>query len=711
MIRTELVALCVTALAGAVTILVGSAAAQTNAAPELLPIGRILLQDALSEETAGPPRGGADDVAFSSVPAAWFPLPSCAFPGGLCGAVDRNGAAVVAPIYDWVGRFREGRAIVRSGRLYGIVDTTGRVVAPVEYDDVEVFSHGLLRVVRGRKAGLIDLDGHMVVEPGYDIISLLTPDTLWLGESPFRPDPVRDVMHRFVPGTFRSYLPFGHFYLRGKATLIHRDGGVVRDFPQIEVRTFNAARGLAWARTETLWGLMKPNGDWFLEPRFEDVQPPSGELAAVKLGGRWGYVDGDGRVVISPRFDAPGRFDSGQLGTQRDSRKLAGLIDRNGQWAVEPRYEFLFFRPGLVSDGGRWFAQRGGDWDILDDMGTLTAHIESPLDQSPTPCADGRFQGLRNKEWILFDSNGRALAPPEGRLDFANCDARLRVHVGGRVGVVDAAMQWILPPRFEAITPLPGREGRMLARIDGKQGVMGADGAWIVAPVYDNLKDLAGGTFAAGRDGKYGVLRLDGAWLIEPKYEDLSRLAGDRYAARLDGKYGVLLSDGRWLVEPSFEDVKPLTEDRIIARVGGMNGIYDTAAKTWVVEPRSAEMCGFRGEYAIGITDRVRTVYDARSGDMLIGPRYNRISLFFDSGLIAVRVDDRWGYADLSGKLVIPAQFRNMGIFRRGVVWGEHEGKMCPMNRRGEWMEGIPCVDPDPGELDKDWSPKPLCGD
>src|SRR5262249_53508812 len=248
------------------------------------------------------------------------------------------------------------------------------------------------------------------------------------------------------------------------------------------------------------------------------------------------------------------------------------------------------------------------------------------------------------------------------------------------------------PSQVRGDYALPGREGRMLARIDGKQGVMGADGAWIVAPVYDNLKDLAGGTFAAGRDGKYGVLRLDGAWLIEPKYEDLSRLAGDRYAARLDGKYGVLLSDGRWLVEPSFEDVKPLTEDRIIARVGGMNGIYDTAAKTWVVEPRSAEMCGFRGEYAIGITDRVRTVYDARSGDMLIGPRYNRISLFFDSGLIAIRVDDRWGYADLSGKLVIPAQFRNMGIFRRGVVWGEHEGNMCPMHRRRHYMVGIPSV-------------------
>jgi hypothetical protein len=370
----------------------------------------------------------------------------------------------------------------------------------------------------------------------------------------------------------------------------------------------------------------------------------------------------------------------------------------------------LYPRFSRLSDGGPWFARLGNGWDILDDFGKLTAHIEGPLDQAPSVCADGRVQGLRNKEWILFDAQGRPLAPPEGRLAFANCDRRLKVDAGGRVGVVDAMMRWIVPPKFEAITWPPGADGRMLAKIDGKHGILGADGAWIVEPVYEDLRVLAADVFAARRDGKYGALRIDGVWLIEPKYDDLRRLADGRYAARVAGKYGVLLADGTWLVEPSFEDVKPLAESRIVARVGGLYGIYDMQANAWVVGPRSARMCGFQGRYALGITDGLRSVYDTRTGDLLIGPRYHRLSLAFDAGLIAVRVGEKWGYADLSGNLVIPAQFRTMGMFRRGIVWGDRGDKMCPMDRRGQWVEGIPCVDPDPREL-VEWRPTLLCGD
>ena len=44
-----------------------------------------------------------------------FPLAMCAFPGGLCGAVNRNGTTAVMPRYDWVGTFSDGRAAVRLG--------------------------------------------------------------------------------------------------------------------------------------------------------------------------------------------------------------------------------------------------------------------------------------------------------------------------------------------------------------------------------------------------------------------------------------------------------------------------------------------------------------------------------------------------------------------------------------------------------------------
>src|SRR6516164_654028 len=185
----------------------------------------------------------------------------------------------------------------------------------------------------------------------------------------------------------------------------------------------------------------------------------------------------------------------------------------------------LFPAPIRQSGADYWLGRLASGWDLLNESGELTAHIEGSLDQPPALCADGRFRGLRDKEWVLFDRTGRRLLPPEGRLAHANCDARLLVNVGERVGIVDAAMRWIVPPKFEELKIVGAAEGRPFAKIDGKFGVMGPDGSWILDPVYDDLKIFVGGTFAASRQGKYGVWRSDGVWLIEPKFEDVNRLS------------------------------------------------------------------------------------------------------------------------------------------------------------------------------------------
>jgi hypothetical protein len=692
--------------------------AENSAAPELLPIGRLLLQDALAAEKKGVPARGDGEFMLEAMPAAWFPLPSCAFPGGICGAVDRSGAVVVAPAYDWIDVFRGERAIVRVGRRYGVIDTTGRVIAPVEYDAVEFVSGDLLELIRDGKSSLIDFEGRVLVEPRHAAIRSLQPDKFWLIESvtpvaPAAPEDWPDARDRRIPCTIRFSF-HGRYYgrIKGRATLMRRDGSIVRAFPHIELDTFDAARALTWARTGALWGVMTADGDWLLEPQYEDVGTLGEGLAAIKLGGKWGYADGSGHIVISPRFSVPGTFRNGlKLGIQADAEKRFGLIDRIGQWIVEPRYELLFPHYTRPSDRDLyWIGRSRSGWDFLNGSGEATGHIEGALDQTPEPCGDGRMLGLRNKQWILFDAAGHPLLPPEGTLRHASCSSYLVVEVGDRVGVVDAAMQWIAPPQFEAMTALVGN--RALAKTGGKYGIMDAKGQWILDPTFDDLKlDVAKqGTFLAGRSGQYGVLDSDGAWLIEPRYDDIKSLFNGRYAARVSGQYGVLLSDGRWLLEPMFEAIKPLHDNLIVARSAGKDGVYDTEAKTWVIEPRSDELCGFQGKYAIGITDGLRALYDAHTGAVLIGPHYNRLYLSFADGLIPVRVDDKWGYADLHGDLVIPAQFHYTSGFRHGIAWATHEGKMCPLDRRGHWVEGIPCVEPDPQELDGAWRSPPLCG-
>jgi WG containing repeat len=128
---------------------------------ELTPAGKAILQGQLAADRA------ALNNPSGPIKRATFPLAMCAFPGGLCGAVNRDGTVAVAPQYDWVGKFRDNRAAVRLGGLYGFVDEEGRAIVKPQYRVVDDYKFGFAQVDVDGKSGLIDRDGKMVIEPKY----------------------------------------------------------------------------------------------------------------------------------------------------------------------------------------------------------------------------------------------------------------------------------------------------------------------------------------------------------------------------------------------------------------------------------------------------------------------------------------------------------------------------------------------------------------
>src|SRR5690349_16855225 len=69
---------------------------------DLTPAGKAILKAALAADAQR-----SSDRPVSGKPLT-FPLPVCTFPGGLCGAVRRDGSIAVPPRYDWVGAFSDG---------------------------------------------------------------------------------------------------------------------------------------------------------------------------------------------------------------------------------------------------------------------------------------------------------------------------------------------------------------------------------------------------------------------------------------------------------------------------------------------------------------------------------------------------------------------------------------------------------------------------
>src|ERR1700719_2188477 len=99
-------------VAALVAVMVAHAALAQDKELGLTPAGKAILQSEIA--IGGQPLNDRPGTTKSVT----FPLPMCTFPGGLCGAVRRDGTVAVIPRYDWVGPFSENRAAVRVGGLY-----------------------------------------------------------------------------------------------------------------------------------------------------------------------------------------------------------------------------------------------------------------------------------------------------------------------------------------------------------------------------------------------------------------------------------------------------------------------------------------------------------------------------------------------------------------------------------------------------------------
>ena len=76
---------------------------------------------------------------------------------------------VIPPQFDcyYLGKFTEGRALVKLGEKWGFIDKTGKLVIPPQFEKAGGFSEGLAPVQRGEKWGFIDRTGKMVIEPQF----------------------------------------------------------------------------------------------------------------------------------------------------------------------------------------------------------------------------------------------------------------------------------------------------------------------------------------------------------------------------------------------------------------------------------------------------------------------------------------------------------------------------------------------------------------
>lgn len=342
-------------------------------------------------------------------------------------------------------------------------------------------------------------------------------------------------------------------------------------------------------------------------------------LFPIKKGGKYGYINESGGIVIEPRFDKANDFSEGLARVSVNGRY--GYIDESGNIAIEARFNFVGnFSEGLASV---WTSGKNG---YIDRTGALVIAA--------------RFDGAGNF------SEGLA-----------------RVNIGRNAGFINRAGQMVFSPGlFNGIIKFA--EGLAVAHVDNKWGYIDKTGKFVITPQFAHAGHFSEGLarvsnahdVSGDEESKLGFIDTQGRVVIKCEFDDVNDFSEGLARVNVGGEF--------------FSLGRPIQggENFYIDKTGAM--VID-ANKCGVGERINLATSFSEGMARIELVEKVRAQevkwrygYIDKMGKVVIEPQFDD-ARDFEGGLAGVNIGYRpfniprevpvpgkWGYINRSGDYV-----------------------------------------------------------
>lgn len=255
------------------------------------------------------------------------------------------------------------------------------------------------------------------------------------------------------------------------------------------------------------WGFMDGEGRVLIEPSYEHASEFEEGLAAVRLDGLVGYVDTSGKLAIAPKYAEASEFYRGTAVVFDGD--VYGVIDRAGSVVVQPQFEYLTH----PSQGLR-LASQNEKYGFLDESWNFS--ISPQFDEASGFDEDGLCAVCREGEHCFIDTSGRVFLKPE-------CES--------------------LDPFFEQIAVI---------QRNGKKGCIDMAGDVVVPIVHDDVQGSSEGLLGVLSNDVWRIVDRCGMPISDCGFEWVGRFAEGYAVVCQAGKSGLIGHDGRFLVPPMF---------------------------------------------------------------------------------------------------------------------------------------------------------------
>ena len=342
----------------------------------------------------------------------------------------------------------------------------------------------------------------------------------------------------------------------------YKTGDVVIPFKYDDV--FNFREGLAAVKLKGKWGFIDKSGKEVVPPKYVDVDSFHEGLAMVKLNGKKSYINKSGKEVVPPKYDNVWDFKEGLAIVELNGKQ--GFVDKSGKEVVPLKYDVVWnFSEGLAE------VKLKGKWGVIDMSGNEVVPLKYDIVHASE---EGLAMVKLNDKWGVVDKSGKEVVPP--KYDYVDhfSEGLASVRLNGKCGYINKSGKVVVPLKYEYEDVRYFSEGLAGVKLKGKWGFIDKSGKEVVSLKYEYVRDFSEGLVEVELNGKWGYINKSGKEVVPLKYEyeDVGDFSEGLVTVELNGKGGYINKSGKEVVPLKYEYVTYFSEGLAAVKLNGKWG-------------------------------------------------------------------------------------------------------------------------------------------
>lgn len=660
------------------------------------------------------------------------------------GILDKNGKVILDCKYTEINIIKNhvNYFLVKQDKNYGIVNQKGEIIRPYIYGSYRLTDGGWLMLYRAKGTHIFHLKNgqlHQLESQG----GIFVNHHLVRLESTNQKQQLFDIQTgKVLPHTYQYIDFFSEGYAmvaeNNRRGYINAKSELMLPMQYVNTTKFRAGHAMVqtskfnWTIIDTLGNTIQRLDSY----NDNDITPLSYDtwLVRSKDNSRAGIIDHQGNELLPPIYhfkNLHGEFSENILEVVDSTGKM-GAVDKRGNWIVPCQYEGLW-----TSNKSYNIVSNNNKVGLVNKKGQVIIPLE--YEEVHYLSAD-ILLAKNNNLYGLFNTNGEALTPLIYNQISKPKAGLFEVRKAGRFGLINRYGQEVIPCQFDQITTYFEKGIAIVSRPPQGDhltyGLISQEGDWILNYKYHKIEPFdSSGLTKVRLHSKIGLINWSGKEVVAPIYHSiasfqngLAKVSKSNPTTTNQQLYGYINQKGEEVIPCVYTSIKPykkglflITKDNkqtiinqndvpqiawydqitpfdgysnaklLVVQLGNRVGIIDSSLN--IITPIEYDYISTNNTNFIKVSKEDKDGYLDSQGKVVIPAVYDKIDEKYNSAFLKVTKDNKVGLIDKRGQVIIPLLYDDVGYFfseEQQQTWVERNGKMGMVNRAGKVI--IPCI-------------------